>query len=333
MLGGVRCQQVGFNPLGKEIRVSDESFSVPSAEHLNFLLALRKSSLATGGHLTSQEDLRSSISSGYREQAKIASSSSYPQAMMWNWGLRDSAVEQELFRRGVRLGAETDGFCEQMYYFALQQLPNHPDYTDKCVIEVGCGSGAGLHWVSQLVDPSCRLIGIDLSKNAIELANATYGNCPQVQFIDGDAENMPLEDETVDIVINIESAHNYPNLRKFFREVARVLNPGGYLTCTDAFTPRRRAAFALARPESLGLEWVNEIDISDRVRASIRNRMAPDSKFRVTSGIGVPSPVDSEWGDYFAGMSNGKYVGRENVRPSQKFPAESYRHFLARKCE
>jgi ubiquinone/menaquinone biosynthesis C-methylase UbiE len=54
-----------------------------------------------------------------------------------------------------------------------------------------------------------------------------------LEFVEGDAQNLPFPDESFDAVINIESSHFYPNFDQFLAEVKRVLRPGGFFLYAD----------------------------------------------------------------------------------------------------
>jgi SAM-dependent methyltransferase len=54
-----------------------------------------------------------------------------------------------------------------------------------------------------------------------------------LNFVQGDAENLPFAPDTFDAVINVEASHCYPNFPKFLAEVARVLRPGGHFLYAD----------------------------------------------------------------------------------------------------
>jgi SAM-dependent methyltransferase len=54
-----------------------------------------------------------------------------------------------------------------------------------------------------------------------------------LEFVQGDAENLPFADQSFDAVINVEASHCYPNFPRFLAEVARVLRPGGHFLYAD----------------------------------------------------------------------------------------------------
>jgi ubiquinone/menaquinone biosynthesis C-methylase UbiE len=55
----------------------------------------------------------------------------------------------------------------------------------------------------------------------------------ELVFVQGDAENLPYEENTFDAVINVEASHCYPSFPRFLAEVARVLRPGGHFLYAD----------------------------------------------------------------------------------------------------
>jgi ubiquinone/menaquinone biosynthesis C-methylase UbiE len=73
---------------------------------------------------------------------------------------------------------------------------------------------------------------LDISGGLIDFCN-TYYETPGLKFTMGAAEDQPFGDEAFDIVINVESARCYGNLNAFFREVSRVLKPGGQFLLAD----------------------------------------------------------------------------------------------------
>lgn len=99
------------------------------------------------------------------------------------------------------------------------------------VLEVGSGRGGGLSYIVRYLNPSMA-IGVDFSSQQIAFCQRNY-NSTNIRFVEGDAAELPVEDESVDAVINVESSHCYPNFKGFIGEVARVLKPGGHFFYTD----------------------------------------------------------------------------------------------------
>ena len=76
------------------------------------------------------------------------------------------------------------------------------------------------------------MLGLDLSDKAVDFCNQTYA-VDGLSFQQGDAEKLPLPDESVDVVVNLESSHCYGSMAQFLSEVYRVLRPGGYFLFSD----------------------------------------------------------------------------------------------------
>lgn len=118
------------------------------------------------------------------------------------------------------------------YFIQLyQRVVRDIDLENKDIIEVGCGQGAGGVFLLQYKKPH-SYIGIDLSDKAIALCqrNSKFANA---QWRQGRADALPVPDNSVDVVINIESSHCYPSMGQFLAEVMRVLKPDGYMAFAD----------------------------------------------------------------------------------------------------
>ena len=85
-------------------------------------------------------------------------------------------------------------------------------------------------------DRSKHYVGLDLTPKMIEVAVAK--NLQGVDWVVGDCENLPFEDETFDVIICTNSFHHYPNPQKFFDSVNRVLRKGGRLVLQDYTAPK-----------------------------------------------------------------------------------------------
>jgi SAM-dependent methyltransferase len=202
--------------------------------------------------------------------------------LCWNWGMHRDDIRTELRRRlGANGLGESDGFSEELYFYALQSTQRDAPRPRR-MLEVGCGPGWGLNLISRLEEGS-SFVGLDLSPKAIEFATRQSSNSKNLKFVQGDAEALPFADAEFDVVLNIESSHNYPHPEKFFAEAVRVLKPGGYIVHADMMTASFRDQVARIRGDhAQAVEWLVDEDISDWVRASVRTRMKPNSFFRRT---------------------------------------------------
>jgi ubiquinone/menaquinone biosynthesis C-methylase UbiE len=100
------------------------------------------------------------------------------------------------------------------------------------LVEVGCGKGAGAEFLIKKFGPA-SYTGIDYSEKAIAYCKENYTALQNIDFICADAHRLPLLDHSADIVINVESSHIYKDIDCFFKEVYRVLKPGGKFLITD----------------------------------------------------------------------------------------------------
>ena len=122
---------------------------------------------------------------------------------------------------------EPDRYCIQLYHRVAAQV----DLKDKDVLEVSCGHGGAASYVMRSMQPA-SYTGLDLNPAGIAFCRRVH-TLPGLDFVHGDAENLPFPDGSFDAVINVEAAHLYPDYRRFLAEVVRVLRPGGHFLYAD----------------------------------------------------------------------------------------------------
>ena len=122
---------------------------------------------------------------------------------------------------------EPNRYSIQLYH----HLACETEIKNKDIVEIGCGRGGGLSYITKNFSPASAL-GVDLDKQAILFCKNHYA-LDKLSFFQGDAQNLCLENNTFDVVINVESSHRYPNMEAFLGEVFRILRPNGYFLFTD----------------------------------------------------------------------------------------------------
>ncbi len=150
----------------------------------------------------------------------------------------------------------------QMYHY----LASKKEIAGKQVLEVGSGRGGGAKHIAGYFKPA-SYIGLDLAQSAVDLANKIH-KVANLKFIQGSAESIPLPDNSIDVVINVESCHAYGSVEKFLNEVKRVLKPGGHLLLVD-FRGDNKINVLQGQLRNTGMEMLEEENISDNVIRSI----------------------------------------------------------------
>ena len=103
------------------------------------------------------------------------------------------------------------------------------------VLDLGSGAGNDAFVARKLTGPSGKVIGVDFTEAMVTKAraNAEKLKFHNVEFRYGDIEDLPLSDDTVDVVISNCVLKLVPNKRKAFNEIYRVLNKGGHFSISD----------------------------------------------------------------------------------------------------
>jgi SAM-dependent methyltransferase len=150
---------------------------------------------------------------------------------------------------------EPERYCAELYHRVARGI----DLADKDVLEVSCGRGGGASYLRRYLAPR-TVTAIDVSPAAVAFCRRVH-HMSGLRFLQGNAEDIPLFESSVDAVINVEASMLYADVDRFLAEVRRVLRPGGHLLFADLRLLEEIPDLMCALQRS-GLELLTVDDIS-----------------------------------------------------------------------
>jgi len=145
----------------------------------------------------------------------------------------------------------------------------------KRVLDVGCGVGGTSRCLAK--EFGCRVTGIDLTDEycrAAAMLSARTGLAHLVDFRQGDATKLPFDDQTFDVVWTEHVAMNIPDKTRLYKEMHRVLKPGGTLAIYDVLA-------GPSGPVLFPVPWARTPDTSFLVSPNELRRLLEESGFAI----------------------------------------------------
>jgi len=133
--------------------------------------------------------------------------------------------------RGEAWVARADQFDRQLEIYGLRAVSAASPQPGETVLDVGCGAGAISFEASQAVGSTGKVIGVDISRPMLALANqrAVDAEYTHVEFVHGDAQTMAPPAQPADVVVSRFGVMFFDDPVAAFTNIARMTHPGGRL--------------------------------------------------------------------------------------------------------
>ncbi|MFN8621646.1 MAG: ubiquinone/menaquinone biosynthesis methyltransferase [Chloroflexota bacterium] len=181
-------------------------------------------------------------------------------------------------------------------------------------IDVATGTGKVAATLGDQVGERGRILGVDVSPGMIGQARHAYGGRPQLEFVVGDAMDLPTVGGEFDAATIAFGMRNLPDYERGFAEMRRAVRPGGLVVCLEIARPPHligrlgRVWFERAVPV-LG-RLIGQGDAYGYLVESVRNYPDPE---RIAATMRDAGLVQVSWMPLTAGMVT-IHVGRRPAR-------------------
>jgi SAM-dependent methyltransferase len=178
-------------------------------------------------------DIRETVRRRYAAAAGKSAVGEYGQALATEAGCCDPVFGADLYTRDTAQGAPETAVAGSLGCGVPTAVADlRPGET---VLDLGSGAGADVLISAQRVTPGGRAIGLDMTTEMLDLAraNATAAGVTNVEFLQGYLEDIPLPDDSVDVVISNCVINLAADKNVVLRQAARVLRAGGRFAVSD----------------------------------------------------------------------------------------------------
>ena len=157
--------------------------------------------------------------------------------------------------------------CKKDYPDILAEIEKEDFET---LLDAGCGPAPMITLLSEKY-PDKKYTGLDLTEAMIEQARKK--GIKNAEFIVGDCENLPFEDNSFDVIICSMSAHHYPEIQNFYNSAYRVLKPNGRLILRDMTTDNKILKWFVDHLEMPLAGLIGKGDVCMLTRADVKAGM------------------------------------------------------------
>ena len=165
-------------------------------------------------------------------------------------------------------------------------------HTGETVLDLGSGGGLDCFLAARQVGDAGHVIGVDMTPDMLERARASAGrlNVRNVEFREGYLESLPVEDGSVDVVISNCVINLSPDKPRVFREVFRVLKPGGRVAVSDIVTNGALPEAVQKDMQAWGACVAGALDMQDYTRG-LEEAGFTQVRVQPKNGNGDPIPL------------------------------------------
>ncbi|WP_313890992.1 demethylmenaquinone methyltransferase [Psychrobacillus sp.] len=104
-------------------------------------------------------------------------------------------------------------------------------------LDVCCGTADWTIAIAQETGESGKVVGLDFSQNMLNVGKEKVKHISQIELIQGNAMELPFEDNSFDFVTIGFGLRNVPNYKQVLQEMNRVVKPGGMVVCLETSHP------------------------------------------------------------------------------------------------